>query len=186
MQNLHVNSPIIIGYKLLASDEGSLTSYHERVFYKIGVRTTVPGNGAYVSVTGGLFSLEPDSPNKILAVFECEEPIFPSNQPPQGTTCFRHVTRIPLNDEDLVRIAAEAADPDVRQAAVARVGDQALLARVAAGDTNPGIRRAAVERVEDQALLARVAAEDADPDVRWAAVERVDDQALLARPPSRR
>ena len=137
-----------IGYKLLAADEGSLTLDHERVFYKIGVRTTVPGNGAYVAVTGGLFSLQRDSPDKIFAVLLCEGSVIPIEIPPQGTLCFRHVTRVPVTVDDLARLAVEAADRDVRQAAVARVDDQSLLARVAVEDAYCYVRRAAVARVE--------------------------------------
>jgi hypothetical protein len=170
-----------IGYKLLAADEGSLSTEYPRVFYKIGVRTTVPGNGAYVALTGGLLSLQQDSPDKIFAKLECEDPVSPASPPPQGTTCFRVVTRVPLTQDDLAKVAVDAQNDDVRRTAVARLDDQSLLAKLAVQDQDCDVRRTAVARLDDQALLAKLAVQDQDYDVRRAAVARLDDQSLLAK-----
>jgi hypothetical protein len=62
----------------------------------------------------------------------------------------------------------------VRQAAVARLDDQSLLAKVAVQDQDCYVRQAAVARLDDQALLAKVAVQDQDYDVRRAAVARLE------------
>jgi uncharacterized membrane protein (DUF106 family) len=169
---------LVRGYKLL-DDDSSLNDNHGRVRYPVGERIMVPGNGAYVVVTGGLLVGGGDVSRNTLAVFECEEPT--GAEAPAGVVCFRWVRRLVLDQELLVWIAEHAAACDVRQAAVARVTDQELLARVAEHDAAWMVRQAAVARVTDQELLARVAEHAAACDVRQAAVARVTDQELLAR-----
>ena len=124
----------VIGYKLLDGDQ-SLTSEYGRVRYPVGEWVTVPGNGAYVAVSGGLLSGGGDVARHQLAVFECEESVAVADVS-AGVVCFRRVRRLVL--------------------------DQALLARIAENDLDWGVRLAAVARVEDQTLLARVAEHAAD------------------------
>ena len=169
----------VVGYKLLDGDY-SLTSEHDRVHYPPdGSWVAVPGNGAYVVLRYGLLVGGGDVVKNNFVAMECEEPTGATV--PEGCVCFAKVRRLPLGQDDFVRLSVEAADPYVRCAAVVRVEDQALLARVAVEDVAPYVRRAAVARVEDQVLLARVAVEDVDGRVRRAAVARVEDQVLLAR-----
>ncbi|MDI6451706.1 hypothetical protein [Anaerobaca lacustris] len=85
------------------------------------------------------------------------------------------------NQALLAKVAVEDEDGNVRGAAVAKLTDQALLAKVAVGDKDGNVRGAAVERLTDQALLAKVAVEDEDGNVRRLAVAKLTDQALLAK-----
>ncbi len=62
---------------------------------------------------------------------------------------------------------------DVRQAAVGKLTDQALLANVAVVDTDSRVRKAAMEKLTGLMLLANVAVNDTDSDVSKAAVERI-------------
>ena len=69
----------------------------------------------------------------------------------------------------------------VRQRAVLKLTDQALLARIAKEDDVDWVRASAVSTLRDQALLADVAAYARDDYVRRRAVEKLTDQAVLAR-----
>jgi hypothetical protein len=60
----------------------------------------------------------------------------------------------------LSRIAVEAKDWGVREAAVRKLTDQGVMERVVTGDKNVFARRAAAEKLTNQALLAKVAVED--------------------------
>jgi len=94
----------------------------------------------------------------------------------------RQVAVAKLTDQALLaKVAVEDKDPDVRIAAVAKLTDQALLAKLAVKDRAPDVRKAAVAKLTDQALLAKLAVEDRDTNIRRAAVAKLTDQALLAR-----
>ena len=81
-----------IGLKLLAADGGSVSSNaNPRMIYPVGEWIEVPGNGAYVSLTGDGVSAGGGGP--ILAAFECEEPTG-MGDPPDGVKCFRRVKRL--------------------------------------------------------------------------------------------
>jgi hypothetical protein len=71
--------------------------------------------------------------------------------------------------------------PELRQAAVANLTDQAVLAKVAVEDKVRDVRLAAVKKLTDQELLARVALEAGDSDTRQSASGKVTDQALRAK-----
>lgn len=81
----------VFGCKLLASDGGSINSEHGRVLYPLGEWIDVPGNGAYIAVTGGLLA---GGVGPLLAYFECREPTGAAAT--AGVVCFRRVRL--LND----------------------------------------------------------------------------------------
>ena len=60
----------------------------------------------------------------------------------------------------LSKMAVEAKDWGVREAAVRKLTDQGVLERVVTGDKTVFVRRAAAEKLTNQALLAKVAVED--------------------------
>jgi hypothetical protein len=82
---------------------------------------------------------------------------------------------------DFLRPKWRGSNINVREAAVAKLTDQALLAQIAQTDSSGVVRDTAVEKLEDQALLAQVAKTDSDAEVRVRAVTRLTDQALLAQ-----
>jgi hypothetical protein len=171
----------VIGYKLLEGDH-SLTSTYGVVTYPAdGEWHEVPGHGAYVAVSGGLYSAGGTSGDQqlVLVELECRDEVRDvSPKPPEGVRCFRRVRRS-RTLLDYARVAKNDGDPVVREAAVGRVIDQAVLADVAKTDV-ACVRYAAVARVTDQAVLADVAKNDVAWDVRRAAVERITDPAVLA------
>src|ERR1019366_7440125 len=68
----------------------------------------------------------------------------------------------------------------VREEAVARLTDQAVLADFAKNDSDQGVRKEAVARLTDQVVLADIAKNDSDQGVRKKGVARLTDQAVLA------
>ena len=74
---------MIVGCKLLREDGTSLNGKFQ---YQRNEWLQVPGNGAYVAVTGGLTV---GGVGKVLAYFECKEPT--GAKAPNGVTCFRRV-----------------------------------------------------------------------------------------------
>ncbi len=72
----------------------------------------------------------------------------------------------------LAKIAVEAWEPHVREAAVEKLNDQNSLAKIAVEDDDSDVRHAAVEKLTNQATLAKIAIEDDDRRVRQAAVEK--------------
>ena len=68
----------------------------------------------------------------------------------------------------------------VREEAVGKLIDQAVLAEIARADEDESVRRAAVSKLQDQALLAQIAKRDKSNWVRELAVMKLEDQALLA------
>jgi hypothetical protein len=137
---------ITIGYKLLEGDH-SLTSRYGVVTYPAdGEWHEVPGNGAYVAVSGGLYSAGVDPTDPQLVELECRDEVLDvSPKPPESVRCFRRVRRS-RDTLDYARVAKNAAAWAVRYAAVERVTDQAVLADVAKNDTARAVRRAAVAR----------------------------------------
>ncbi|MCP5368459.1 MAG: hypothetical protein H6907_13265 [Hyphomicrobiales bacterium] len=70
----------------------------------------------------------------------------------------------------------------VRLAALARIGDQALLAGLAEdGSVDAKVREQATKRLTNQAVLLRIALATDDPTVRLAAVSRLSGQEALFR-----
>lgn len=80
---------VVVGCKLLREDGGSLRESN-RVIYPVDEWIEVPGNGAYVAVTGGLTLGGVDL---VLAYFECADPT--GALAPRGVMCFRRVRRLP-------------------------------------------------------------------------------------------
>jgi hypothetical protein len=85
------------------------------------------------------------------------------------------------NQAVLAEIAESGEDSD-RASAVKSpcLTDQRLLTHIAKFDKDSGVRGLAVRRLTDQAVLAEIAGNDKDPWVRSAAVEVLADQAVLA------
>ena len=81
----------------------------------------------------------------------------------------------------LSKIAVEAKDWGVREAAVRKLTDQGVLESVATGDKNVYVRRAAGKKLTSQTVLAKIAGGDKDDEVRYDAVEKLTDQAVLAK-----
>ena len=77
-----------IGCKLLTA-EGMSLRVDGRVHYPVGEWLTVPGNGSYVAVTGGL---PLRGVGRILAYFACCDPVE-GVVAPRGVRCFRRVYR---------------------------------------------------------------------------------------------
>jgi len=71
------------------------------------------------------------------------------------------------------------ADPAVREAAVAGIGDQAILEKLARDDPSERVRLAAVRTLTDQAALARIAAGTSPEAV--AAIRQLQDRKLIAK-----
>lgn len=80
---------IVVGCKLLREDGGSLRE-KDRVIYPVGEWIEVPGNGAYVAITGGLIS---GGVGPVLAYFECAD--LTDVRVYSGVRCFRRVRRLP-------------------------------------------------------------------------------------------
>ena len=68
----------------------------------------------------------------------------------------------------------------VREAAIEKLADQTVLADIAKTDSEWQVRQAAVWKLTDQTVLADVAKTDSDPVVRQAAVRKLTDQTVLA------
>ena len=80
----------IYGLKLLREDFVSLNDDHFRIIYPLNEWITVPGNGAYVAITGGLMS---GGVGPVLAAFECRESVG-NDSAPEGVICYRKVKRL--------------------------------------------------------------------------------------------
>lgn len=79
-----------IGIKILRADGRSLNG---RVEHPVGEWVDVPGHGAYVAVSGGLWSAGEPPQGAIYCTVECREPTGASA--PDGVVCFRRVHRLP-------------------------------------------------------------------------------------------
>jgi len=79
---------MVIGCKLLQSDGTSLNGEYR--YDLSGKWNVVPGNGAYVAVTGGLPC---GNMGKLLVYLDCEQPT--GVKAPEGVICFRRVRVIP-------------------------------------------------------------------------------------------
>jgi hypothetical protein len=183
-----------VGLKVVREDLGSITEVHGRVFYPRDVWIDVPGNGAYVAMTGGLFSagdgakciyLEGEGIVRAPGVegvlcFSKVRHIAPC--PERLDASIRHLPRIwesPPDQGLLADLAKTAADWRVRKAAAQRLEDQGLLADLAKTDADWRVRKAAAQRLEDQGLLADLAKTDADWRVRQAAAQRLEVLSVL-------
>jgi hypothetical protein len=85
-----------------------------------------------------------------------------------------------LSAEEIEKVAAQAADRDLRAAALAQVTRPALLAERAVRDADAAIRMALLERIDDPAALERIAerARKTDKAVSRRARERVEAQRI--------
>ena len=88
----------VVGCKLLRADGSSLTDEHPRVAYPVGEWISVPGNGAYVAVTGGI---DAGGIGPVLAYFECADRMV-SILCPDGVQCFRSVRRLKCPAPELI------------------------------------------------------------------------------------
>jgi len=82
--------------------------------------------------------------------------------------------------DSLTIAALTAREPAARVAAVQKLADQSVLARLTAHDESREVREAAVARVTDQAVLAGIAM-SAGLDVAFSAIAGITDQNLLAQ-----
>ena len=76
----------------------------------------MPGNGAYVAVSGGLRS---GGRGPLFARFECEEPT--GAEAPEGVICFRRVRRSEISQAELAEIVKSYLNWDVRWEATERL-----------------------------------------------------------------
>lgn len=107
--------------------------------------------------------------------------------------------------QTLIQIATSDASQEVRQAALARIHDRAVLSALVDSTSDPTISREIRARIDElllndllaaqaveakmeilalitnEPLLARVVVEEANPEIRMAAVERMVDQGLLTQ-----
>jgi len=93
-----------------------------------------------------------------------------------------------LGDEELLGyVLRHAAEPELRQSALAAVSRPSLLAEVALSDPNGELRLAALERIDRSATLERIARQAKGKDKRVArrARERVDAMRTEAERPER-
>ena len=79
------------GVKLLQKDSGSLYVTQNRIFYPENTWIDVPGNGAYIYLTGGVKISQ--GALAVVALFECENQI--KTETPIGVACFSRVFRLP-------------------------------------------------------------------------------------------
>lgn len=124
---------MLVGCKLLRSDGSSLRK-EGRVFYPMGEWITVPGNGAYVAVTGGLVM---GGSGPLLTYMECEDPT--GAEAPVGVACYRRVRR-------LAEPAPEKVSPDMRGQIARYVPDLSPKQRAALAEASTPDWRGAVAR----------------------------------------
>lgn len=93
-----------VGCKLLTAEGESLSSVHGRVRYPVGEWVEVPGNGAYVAVTGDILCA---GVGPILAYLECAEELDVQNTAP-GVRCYRRVRRLAEPAPDRISPALRA------------------------------------------------------------------------------
>jgi hypothetical protein len=91
---------MVVGCKLLKANGTSLNGKY--CYDLTGTWNVVPGNGAYVAVTGGLTTAGIPSKDDILVYLECEEPTG-AVASHDDVQCFRHVRVIPACPERLTR-----------------------------------------------------------------------------------
>ena len=82
-----------------------------------------------------------------------------------------------IGDQEV--LARGADHPSVRATAVSKLSDQALLRTILAADPNENVRKAAVLRVADVGLVETIARSGRSVPERCAAIGRLDDRALL-------
>ena len=93
------------GLKLLRVDGSNLNYDHGRITYPLGEWVEIPGNGAYVCISGGLMS---GGVGPLLAWFECGDEVDGVADMPHGVRCYRRVRRLAAMPEDYagpIRIA---------------------------------------------------------------------------------
>jgi hypothetical protein len=151
-----------VGLKLVKKDLGSITEVHGRVIYTKDEWIDVPGNGAYVAITGGL--LAAGDGDKCIYL-ECDGIVRDAGV--TGVMCFSRVRHVDPRPEKV--------DPYLSKISHIwdEAPDKALLADLAKTDPDCDVRAAAVSRVEDKALLADLAKTDPDCDVRATASRRL-------------
>jgi hypothetical protein len=164
----------IVGLKLLAADGGSLNCDHGRVMYPEGEWIDVPGLGAFVAISDGIFS---GGAGPLLAFMECDLASETEMPAVEGVRCFRRVRRLRREEERL-----EALHTRIRWiATVWRATDQSVLEQIVRDSTDSYVRQVTVRRITDQSVLERIACEDEDWQVREAAVYGITDLSVLER-----
>lgn len=103
---------VVVGCKMLTKNgwntfAGIDGHFGTRVHYPIDAWVTIPDNGAYVAIDGGLLSAHGYRSDEILAFFECGEPTGCQTfyEQLEGIRCYRKVRRLPESAFD--RISAE-------------------------------------------------------------------------------
>jgi hypothetical protein len=81
--------------------------------------------------------------------------------------------------DELEMFAMKSESPNVREAAVENLTDQAVIAKVAEEEKDPSVINAVFKRLTDQALMAKLAVEAKH--CRDRATEHLTDQALLSK-----
>jgi len=82
----------------------------------------------------------------------------------------------------LEKLAVESPDTEIRVQSVLKIADQDVLAQIALKKEEVlVVRQTAVHRLTDQAVLEKIALDDMDHNIRTAAVDMLTDQALLAK-----
>jgi len=95
----------IYGAKLLRPDHTSIGDEYGRVQYRYGWQT-IPGNGAYIAVTGGADAADVPA-DAVIRWFECDpaSEIKPDDSPPFGVRCFRRVRMLRRRPKGLLPLA---------------------------------------------------------------------------------
>jgi hypothetical protein len=81
----------------------------------------------------------------------------------------------------LADVAARAARPAVRSAALARIDDPRALAELAKHTQHPALRTHALERITDPDVLAAIALDTTNKELGIAAVDRFEEEDLLEK-----
>lgn len=82
------------------------------------------------------------------------------------------------NQKIFVKIAKSDELWYIRNIAVQKLIDQALLSSIAKNDVNNSVRRSAIEKLNNQNLLLEIAKNDKDMDCRFAATMKLDNLSL--------
>jgi hypothetical protein len=156
----------IVGLKLLAADGGSLNSEYGRIIYPEGEWVEVPGLGAFVAISDGVFS---GGVGPLIAFMECDLASEIGSIYLDGVRCFRRVRRLRREEERL-----EALDIRIRWIATLwRNTDQSKLEQLAYEDDDWRVREVAVYGITDLSVLERIANNDSEWSVRHTALCRI-------------
>jgi len=186
-----------IGLKIVREDDGSLTSFYGRVFYPMGEWVDVPGIGAFVAISGGLFNAG-DGPKCIY--LECEGRGRKAGK--EGVYCFSRVRQIPpcpeklderlrflpelvddtLNQDQIAQLLITHPEISVQRLAVKRIKDEATLFIVAMNhpkEISSNALTDIIERITNQDYLFQIAQNNEIGRERVQAVEKIEDPFAL-------